>query len=114
MVGIILFLTGYIIRVISIRTLKNKLSWRIFTPSNLVMKGIYKYIRHPMYLGGLIMGLGIFLFFTNWRISICLSYLQFMYYMDRIDREEQLLINAFGPVAWDYISRTKRFVPYLF
>ena len=66
--GIILVLIGLIIRIKSILTLKQQYTYTVTIVENhqLVETGLYKYIRHPGYLGLLIICLGISTALSNW------------------------------------------------
>jgi protein-S-isoprenylcysteine O-methyltransferase Ste14 len=63
---------GVILRIVGPLTIKNKFSMKIEADSNcLVQSGIYKYIRHPLYLAVLIISLSGSIIFScrfNWII----------------------------------------------
>lgn len=80
----------------------------------LVTRGIYKYIRHPIYAGGFI---GVF----AWGLvtqSIIVFILTFILYFkilnDRAIYEEGMLSNEFGEEYTQYKEKSKRFIPFLF
>jgi protein-S-isoprenylcysteine O-methyltransferase Ste14 len=110
----IIFLTGLILRVFCILQLKNKNYWRIIPPQRLITTGVYKYIRHPMYSGGLLMSLGLFGILTEWKITICLFYLLVNFTIDRIDKEEQMMLMVFGDKYIEYMKKTKMLIPFIF
>lgn len=66
--GAILALTGLTIRIIALLTLRKYLSYSVARVENhkLVTTGLYRHIRHPGYLGPLIIFLGISLSLSNW------------------------------------------------
>jgi len=111
---ILLILLGLIIRNIAIRKIKNKAFLHIASPTVFATNGIYKKIRHPMYLGSLILFLGICLLCSNWKISICLTYLSLQFILDRIDREERMMVFTLGKQYVDYMKRTKMLIPFIF
>jgi protein-S-isoprenylcysteine O-methyltransferase len=77
----------------------------------IVDTGIYRTIRHPAYLGGLISLLGIGLVSGNWfslAVSVVLPLAAMLY---RIRVEERALLRHFGPAYQAYASRTKRLLP---
>ena len=89
-----------------------------FTPSliiqtkhTLVTKGIYKYIRHPMYLSFWCWAIGQALLIQNWIAGPLGIIAFYLIYTFRIDHEEQQLIDHFGDVYIDYIKSTGRMFP---
>lgn len=72
-IGSILTIIGLIIRVTAIVTLKQQFTYTVTKIDNheLIETGLYKSIRHPGYLGQLIIFLGISTSLSNW-LSILL------------------------------------------
>ena len=73
----------------------------------LIEKGLYKYIRHPIYLGDIISGLAFFIAFNSIIISIIYAILLFIIYNQRANYEEKILLMNFGQNYKDYQKRTK-------
>ena len=65
--GLSLFLAGVSIRVVAVRTLGKYFSpeLRTLKDHRLVNYGLYKYIRHPAYLGSFLFSIGIPLIFSG-------------------------------------------------
>jgi protein-S-isoprenylcysteine O-methyltransferase Ste14 len=79
-----------------------------------VERGAYRYVRHPSYTGGAIMFAGIGLALDNW-ISLALVLVSVLIvYGYRVGVEERALVAVIGDPYRQYMSRTKRFVPFLF
>ena len=79
----------------------------------LVTTGIYKRIRHPMYLSFYMWAIGQALLIDNW-LAGPLGILAFaLIYLFRIDREEQQLIEQFGDEYVRYQRVTGRLLPKL-
>ena len=79
----------------------------------LVTQGIYKYIRHPMYLSFWAWAVGQALLIPNW-IAGPLGIVAFYFiYMFRVEYEEQQLVDYFGDAYRDYIISTGRLFPKL-
>jgi protein-S-isoprenylcysteine O-methyltransferase Ste14 len=81
------------------------------TEKKLVDRGIYAYVRHPMYLAAILLLLGA----AIWRGSLlALGYVVlatvFVYLKARY--EERLLLQTY-PEYSDYMSRTGRLLPWL-
>lgn len=77
----------------------------------LVTQGIFKKIRHPMYLAIWLGVIGQALCIPNYiGGSGALIVWTFLYFL-RINKEEQMMIEKFGEEYRTYMSRTKRLVP---
>jgi len=100
--------------IICIARKNTKSFWRIIPPNKVKTNGIYKYIRHPMYLGNILFCFGIFGWLVGIKLSICLTYLYIHFVMDRIDREEQMLVMIFGDDYIEYMKRTTMLIPFIF
>jgi protein-S-isoprenylcysteine O-methyltransferase Ste14 len=76
----------------------------------LVTNGIYGRVRHPSYLGLLIMGLGWALTFRS-GVGVVLAALVIPPLLARIRSEEALLQSQFGEEYDSYRRRTSRLIP---
>jgi protein-S-isoprenylcysteine O-methyltransferase Ste14 len=115
-IGAILALIGLIIRVTSILTLKQQFTYTVTKIENheLIETGLYKKIRHPGYLGQLIIFLGISTCLSNW-ISILLMIIPVLLgYLNRITVEEKFMVEQMGQKYIDYQKRTKRLIPMIY
>ncbi|VXC34366.1 methyltransferase family protein [Maribacter litoralis] len=76
--------------------------------SNLVVGGIYKFSRNPMYLAMLLLLLALGIFLGNAFNTLVAA--GFVAYMNRfqIIPEEQILLNKFGRTFKDYCILTRR------
>jgi protein-S-isoprenylcysteine O-methyltransferase Ste14 len=77
----------------------------------LVTRGIYRYIRHPIYLGDVLLLTGFELALNSWLFV--LGFFIAMIVIRQAFQEEELLSNAF-PEYVEYRLRTKRFLPFVF
>ena len=113
--GLVLLLFGLIIRISAIRSLRNNLTWRILKPTQVINGSLYKFIRHPMYLGGLFDYSGLCLLLTrNYGITIIFFIFLLNFTLDRIDREEKFLYMEFGNKYLEYMKKTKMLIPFIF
>ena len=73
--------------------------------------GPYKLIRHPLYLGNFICGLG-FAFFVNvwWLVVVYIPVFLIVYYK-KMKLEEEFLISKFGEQYKEYQKTTNLFIP---
>ncbi len=79
----------------------------------LVTTGVYRIIRHPSYLGLLVVSLGWALTFRS-LVGLLLAALTVLPLIARIHAEERLLQSQFGAGYDAYRSRTWRLVPWLY
>ena len=79
-----------------------------------IERGAYRYIRHPSYTAGTIMFTGIGLALDNWISLLVLLIVVPTVYAYRVRVEERALVTVVGEPYRRYMSRTKRFVPFLF
>ena len=111
--GIGLICGGLIIRWIAILTLKKAFTVNVSISEDqrLVKFGIYKYIRHPSYLGSLLSFLGLGIVFNNW-ITFAVIFIPILIsFLYRISVEEKVLIDAFGNQYREYVKCSKRLIP---
>jgi len=79
----------------------------------LVKRGVFRYIRHPLYSSLLLLGWGIFL--THPLIpsaALVLAASGFLFFTARAEESENL--QRFGPEYAEYMKTTRRFIPFLF
>lgn len=111
---ILLFLSIYVV-VTGYTLLKKKGNSTINfeNTSVLVKSGIYKYIRHPLYLSIFLLGTGIVLKNPG-TIQIILGSVNLVavYFTSRIEENE--MIAKFGQEYRQYMTETKMFIPYIF
>ena len=80
----------------------------------LLTQGMFKYIRHPIYAGGLMITIGLELAFRSLIILSLHTLIFFVIFRDRMQREETVLLGKFGTEYQEYITRTKRLIPYIY
>ncbi|TAH53834.1 MAG: isoprenylcysteine carboxylmethyltransferase family protein [Chloroflexota bacterium] len=80
------------------------------TNAQLVARGPYKYIRHPLYSIGALFFIGLMLMAANALILI-FGAVAFTMLMLRTPKEEEKLVQKFGDEYRDYMEHTARFIP---
>jgi protein-S-isoprenylcysteine O-methyltransferase Ste14 len=114
--GIVFIIIGMVIRWIAVFTLK-----KYFTVDIAVQKGqqictdgIYKYIRHPSYLGSILSFIGLGLSFSNWISVMVIIFPIGIAFYYRINVEEKALSDAFKSEYDSYRARSKMLIPFIF
>jgi protein-S-isoprenylcysteine O-methyltransferase Ste14 len=79
----------------------------------LVTSGVYRVIRHPSYLGLVLMSLGWGLAFRS-GLGVLLTALMLIPLVARMRAEEKLLRTEFGAEYDAYRARTSRLIPRLY
>jgi protein-S-isoprenylcysteine O-methyltransferase Ste14 len=79
-----------------------------------IEQGVYRWVRHPSYTGGMLMYLGTGLALTNWLSALIITLAGAAGYLYRVRVEEQALKTALGGRYQEYMTRTKRFIPFVF
>lgn len=81
--------------------------------SKLVVVGLYKFIRHPLYASLVFLGFGIF--FKQITIeTTALVLFNFIALIATAMQEEKEMLIKFGEEYHTYMKRTTMFIPYLF
>lgn len=82
-------------------------------PKELVITGLYCYVRNPVYLGALLVQLGYIVWFGS---GVVISYflLFFLaYHILIVFVEEPVLRNTFGAAYDEYLKTVPRWIPYI-
>jgi protein-S-isoprenylcysteine O-methyltransferase Ste14 len=114
-VGLCLLVSGSSVRLVAVRTLGRYFSTELKTLQDhrLIKHGVYKYVRHPAYLGSSMLAIGITLIFSSfWGFLLMLALL--LCYLYRINREEKMLLEKLGDEYRDYMRSTKKILPFLY
>jgi len=80
--------------------------------TTLVTTGIYRFIRHPLYSSLLLLTWGIF-FKSPSFAGIILAVASTFLLIATARADERECSQFFGPSYWDYMRKTKMFIPYL-
>jgi len=115
-VGVVLALTGVMIRVGSILTLGQYFTYSVAQAENhkLIETGLYKFIRHPGYLGQLMIFAGISISLSNWLAVLFMMIPVAIGYIYRIRVEEGFMVEQMGESYLNYQRRTKRIIPMIY
>jgi protein-S-isoprenylcysteine O-methyltransferase Ste14 len=114
--GLLLMIIGAFVRQHSIRMLGDHFSYRVRVSerSEIVKRGIYRWVRHPSYTGGMLFNLGLAIALTNWRSLLLVVAGMLVMYVYRVRVEEMALLKVHKDDYREYMRDTKRFVPFIF
>ncbi len=120
LLGIILLITGGILRITSRKALMtagfgllNSSRLQIVNDQQLVTDGVYRHIRHPLYLGEITRNLGFALTLSSvYGFLVMLAGNIFL--VLRLEMEETMLADAFGQEYTEYRNRTSKLIPFLY
>jgi Putative protein-S-isoprenylcysteine methyltransferase len=115
-VGMALVVVGFMIRIHSLQTLKQYFTYSVAKVENhkLIETGLYKFIRHPGYLGQLIIFIGISTSISNWLSILVMMIPTTLGYLYRIKVEERFMVEQLGEDYLSYQKRTKRLIPVIY
>jgi protein-S-isoprenylcysteine O-methyltransferase Ste14 len=111
--GLILIIIGLIVRVVAIATLGKAFSANVAIrkTQSVQRSGLYRFVRHPSYLGMELIFLAAGIHAHNWISLAILLIFPTAAVLYRIRVEEEALLGAFGHDYADYIKTTKRLIP---
>ena len=113
-IGIAVGVVGLGIRVWSMRVLGRDYtrSLRTRETQTVVERGPYRLVRHPGYIGSILVWVGSRLA-VNWLVAAATALVLLPVYAYRISAEEQMLVDHFGDAYRTYKARTWRLVPFV-
>jgi protein-S-isoprenylcysteine O-methyltransferase Ste14 len=78
----------------------------------LILTGVYKFVRHPIYTGLLLMFFGNAIIVGDWRglIAVAIVFISFWF---KLRKEEKWLMEIFGEEYVEYKRGTKALVPWV-
>src|SRR3954471_8214826 len=87
-------------------------SLRTREAQTVVERGPYRLVRHPGYIGSILVWAGSRLA-VNWLVAALTAFVLLPVYAYRIGAEEQMLVDHFGDAYRTYKARTWRLVPFV-
>lgn len=103
-VAFMLILVGFILMAVGWYKIYN-------AKDKLVINGLYSRLRHPQYLGLILITLGLLIWWPTILTMIMWPILCVMYYL-LARREEKKMINKFGDEYSEYKQRVNMFIPF--
>jgi len=113
-VSFCLLLAGLVIMIIAIRNYDWKSFVGITEEKNyaLVIAGMNRYVRHPLYSGTMLFVMGYFLWQPYFK-NLMLMILMWVYLAIGIVFEERKLVKLYGDVYKNYQKKVKKMIPYI-
>jgi protein-S-isoprenylcysteine O-methyltransferase Ste14 len=111
--GVAIIISGLSIRWLSIIQLSSAFTVNVAIANNHKLKtdGIYKYVRHPSYLGLLLIMLGFSVGMNSYISIIIVTFPILLAILYRIKVEEDILLLEFGNDYLEYCNKTKKLIP---
>ncbi|CAM6105671.1 unnamed protein product [Calypogeia fissa] len=115
--GLVLMVMGEVIRKLAIVTAQSNFTHDIKISHEeghkLVTHGIYRFVRHPSYLGFFIFAIGTQVMLCNPVMTIAYAIVLWRFFADRIEYEESFLHEFFGHDYVEYSNRTPSGMPFM-
>jgi protein-S-isoprenylcysteine O-methyltransferase len=105
MIGGLLILVGLLLRVLAIIQLRHNFTMALSVPDCIVTTGIYRYLRHPSYVGSFLVIVGGALI----HVVLGLGLLTMAFFLARITQEEAILSRF--PKYQEYRTKTGMVFP---
>jgi protein-S-isoprenylcysteine O-methyltransferase Ste14 len=114
-VGAALFVIGFTILLVAQITLRHSYSSTLVIREDhqLITHGVYRFIRHPIYLGNILVFIGIALYASSLYGLLVMSAL-IPVFLNRIRMEERLLTEEFGDEYRTYKEATSKLIPFVY
>jgi protein-S-isoprenylcysteine O-methyltransferase Ste14 len=114
-IGIFMIVLAIIVNQLAIRTLKGLFDRITIKPNHqLVTTGIYRQVRHPVYLSYVLLLVGSCTMLQSF-VSLVASVVSCTIWLEnRINIEEKMLIEKFGDRYQAYQRKTKKIIPFIY
>lgn len=117
LVGLFMVLVGQAVRSLAMlhagASFNHQIQTRKAQSHLLVTTGIYGWVRHPSYFGFFYWGLGTQLVLGNVLCFVAYSAVLYMFFKDRIQHEEEKLVEFFGDDYESYRKRVGTLMPFI-
>ncbi len=115
-VGLMVMFFGIVLRTVAARTLGRFYTRTLETESDqhVISSGIYRHIRHPGYLGNILLFIFAGISTSNLLTILVIMAVIVPAYARRIRTEEEMLRHIFGKEYEEYTVRSKKLIPYLY
>jgi protein-S-isoprenylcysteine O-methyltransferase Ste14 len=113
--GTIMLVAGGVLRRYCFNTLGKFFTGTVVVSKDqqVIQHGVYRLVRHPSYTAALLMFTGVGVALGSWISAAILLLVHCVLYGVRVSVEEKALLNTLGEPYRDYMSRTRRFIPFI-
>ncbi|MFQ5821343.1 MAG: methyltransferase family protein [Candidatus Heimdallarchaeota archaeon] len=113
-VGLALFVVGLTVALVAVGTLRRFYSSTLVTRKDhqLITHGVYRFTRHPIYLGVLMVSIGVPVYASSLYGLLAMSAL-IPLFLNRIRIEERMLTEEFGDAYRTYKETTSKLIPFI-
>lgn len=114
-IGFALLIAGLGLRLQATRTLGKYFAptVRVLPEHRLITYGVYKHIRHPIYLGSMLAFFSIPLIFHS-LYGFLVTALAIPFILHKIRIEERMFVEKFGDEYREYAKNSKKLIPYVY
>lgn len=114
-IGYVLIATGLVLLYLAFKAFDGAefLGLKQEKKPELVLSGMYQYVRHPLYFATVILILGLFLLVPTQKMLLVLL-ISYSYILIGYRLEERKLVQVFGEEYLTYQKRVKAIIPRLF
>jgi protein-S-isoprenylcysteine O-methyltransferase Ste14 len=115
-VGLVLMIIGFAIAFTALFTLKRFYASTLVArvDHQLITHGIYRFVRHPAYLGVLLVCVVALPVYSSSAWGFLVLSLLIPIFLGRIRMEERLLIEHFGDEYREYEASTRKLIPFVY
>ncbi len=113
--GMAIITFGFIILFVSVFTLRMNYASTLVIRANhqLITRGIYRLVRHPIYFGVILITIGVPVHASS-LYGLLIMLVLIPIFINRIRLEEKLLIEAFGDDYRAYMASTRKLIPFIY
>jgi protein-S-isoprenylcysteine O-methyltransferase Ste14 len=115
-IGLVIAFSGIVLRIwanLSLGRFYTR-TLRVLDNQTVIQHGLYRFIRHPGYLGTILMLTGAGLATSNWIIVLLVLVTTSLAYHYRIQTEEAMLLEHLGQQYADYKAHTWKLLPLVY
>ena len=115
-VGLALFVAGMTVALVAVFTLKRfYLSTLVIREDHqLITHGVYRFTRHPIYLGVLMVCIGAVPVYASSLFGLLIMSALIPLFLNRIRIEERMLTDEFGDAYREYKETTRKLIPFIY
>jgi protein-S-isoprenylcysteine O-methyltransferase Ste14 len=113
--GMAMLVAGTVLRRHCFNVLGASFTGKVFVTKDqrIVQEGAYRWVRHPSYTAAFLMFAGIGFALGSWISVAVLFVVHCLLYGMRVAVEERAFVETLGEPYREYMSRTKRFIPFV-